>query len=214
MDLKKKNIFFPTTMGVLMCNSSSLCLNAGLCHCLETFTLCSTESNCFFFILNVWKTLSSLQQLIIMSAALHVGFMTRHSFQFPWMCVSWDEVWLMSDLSWAPSYDFFWHLQSDGYKKGNNVPFNVTRHQSGTSVPQSGHVHVWVCCCSLALREFLSWSNGSRMPPQALTSQLGRGGQASSQIQQTQPGCRCMIPPESLFTDTLTYNCHQKSRRQ
>lgn len=62
---------------------------------------------------------------------------------FPWTSVSWDEVWLMSDLSWAPRRDFRQRLQSDGHQRGSDVPLDATRRLGGTSVPRSARVHFW-----------------------------------------------------------------------
>lgn len=91
---------------------------------------------------------------------------------FPWMSVSWDEVWLMSDLSWAARRDCCQQLQSDGQQKGSDVPLDSACYQGGTSVPG-----VW-CCVLLQFAPLGTSELGQRQPDAspARLSQLDRGG--------------------------------------
>lgn len=86
--------------------------------------------------------------VLIAAAHCHVScFACQHNVKvwalFPWMGVSWDEVCLMCDLSWAARRDCCQHLQWDGHQRGSDVPLDATWHQGGTSVPGSGRVHFW-----------------------------------------------------------------------
>lgn len=147
-------------------------------------------------ILSELKTLASMQHLIFMSAALSFRVDDRVWVLFPRMSVSWDEVWLMSDLSWAPRRDFCQHLQSGGHQRDSDMPLDTTRRRGGTSVTGSGHVHFWGLLLQFGPLGTSEWrqADASPTPP----SQLDRGGQASSQIQHPNQAAGVWYSPLSL----------------
>lgn len=110
-----------------------------LCCCLGSFTSCSAASS-------ESRTSDSENSDLIAASHCHVSCFACHYYDkvwvlFPWTSVSWDDVWLMFDLSWAPRRDFCQHTQSNGHQRGSDVPLCTTRRLGGTSVPESGHVH-------------------------------------------------------------------------
>lgn len=132
-------------------------------------------------------------------AALSFAVMTGCGFCSPWIGVSWDEVWLMSDLSWVPRRDFCQHLQSYGHQSGSDVPLDATRRLDGTSVPGSASVHFWELLLQFGPLGTSKLEQRQSVASPTLPSQLDSRGQASSQIRHpSQAAGVWYSPPLSL----------------
>lgn len=135
-------VFFPTR--ILLFKTTNM-FKLGLCYCLRRFTSCSGETVTSYVVLSLHEMSKENSGFIAAASHCHVSCSAcqcndRVWVLFPWMSVSWDEVWLMSDLSWAARRDCCEQLQSDGQQKGSNVPLDAACYQGGTS-----GTGVWWC---------------------------------------------------------------------